>query len=90
MSAASATRDSDDDDFIVLPAQEKRKEKKKKRMQLLKNGVSKFLNPKKRREAKKLAEADQRETPLMLMEPQEAQTSILRVILLVAQTQLNN
>lgn len=59
--------------------------KKETKMKLLKKGVAKFLKPKK----KKPQEPVQIK-PEVLMQPQDAKTSILRVILLVAQTQIEN
>ena len=51
-------------------------------------GVAKYLNPKKKQNS--ASSAPEEVLPQVLMEPQLAETSILRVIILVAQTQFKN
>ena len=82
----------DDDEFVMVQADDTQKANKKKKkpkmnMNSLKKGVANFLKTKKKKGSQQENVVN---VPEVLMEPQDAQTSILRVILLVAQAQFHN
>ena len=62
----------------------------RKRTSKLKKGVQSAIKYVKKRKNKQGAEAVEEEQPVVLIEPENAQTAILRIILLLAQTQFRD
>ena len=72
-----------------LSGGKKKKKKKRTKIQMMKNGVAgvaKYINSKKKGR-NSANDVPEEVAPQVLMEPHLAQTSILRVIILVSQTQ---
>lgn len=63
---------------------------KPKRTSKIKKGVQSAIKYVKKRKNKQGTETLEQEQPVVLMEPENAQTSILRIILLLAQTQFRD
>ena len=79
-----------DDEFVMVDSPTALPAKKQTKMRQLKNNVASFISGKQSKGGKKRGDKDAKEAPLTLMEAPEAETSILRVILLVAQAQFDN